>query len=87
MVSPDQRDRILGKELTPHGESNTDHGAVPTFCAGFEGEFLGRPIREDAAGMGTGLGRRIGEGAGPGTGGGKLRAGGVGAAGIPQWVL
>jgi hypothetical protein len=63
LVSPEKRNRILEKELTPHGESNTDHGAVPTFCAGLEGEFLGRPVREDAAGVGAVWGRRIAAGA------------------------
>ncbi|HUZ47826.1 MAG TPA: hypothetical protein VMW54_14405, partial [Terriglobia bacterium] len=52
MVLPCQRNRTLEKELTPHGESNTDHRAVSTSCAGFEGEFPGRPVREDAAGAG-----------------------------------
>src|SRR5579883_621023 len=41
----------MKRRLTPHEESNTDHGAVPTFCAGPEGDVLGRPVGEDAAGL------------------------------------
>src|SRR5579883_953570 len=41
----------MKRRLTPHEESNTDHGAVRTFCAGPEGDVLGRPVGEDAAGL------------------------------------
>src|SRR5579883_1976197 len=65
----------MKRRLTPHEESNTDHGAVPTFCAGPEGDVLGRPVGEDAAGLEGVFGGAIPEGAGSLGGGRGLRAG------------
>src|SRR5207245_3943223 len=80
-------DQILEKELTPHGKSSTDHRAVPTFCAGFEGDFLGGPVRQDTAGVAAILGRGIAAGTGQVCGHGKLRTGGPEAAELSQWIL
>src|SRR5579884_3078997 len=75
------------KELTPHEESNTDHGAVRTFCAGPEGEVLGRPVGEDAAGLEGVFGGAIPEGAGSLGEGRGLRAGRGETAGLSQRIL
>src|SRR5579883_2586959 len=80
-------DQILEKELTPHEESNTDHGAVRTFCAGPEGDVLGRPVGEDAAGLEGGFGGAIPEGAGSLGGGRGLREGRGETAGLSQRIL
>src|SRR5579884_1167298 len=75
------------KELTPHEESNTDHGAVRTFCAGPGGDVLGRTVWEDAAGLVGVCGVAIPEGAGSLGGGRALRAGRGETAGLSQRIL
>src|SRR5579875_927552 len=85
MASEDQNP--TRKELTPHEESNTDHGAVPTLCAGPEGDVLGRPVWEDAAGLEGVFGGAIPEGAGSLGGGRGLRAGRGETAGLSQRIL
>ncbi len=77
----------MKRRLTPHEESNTDHGAVPTFCAGPEGDVLGRPVGEDAAGLEGVFGGAIPEGAGSLGGGRGLRAGRGETAGLSQRIL
>src|SRR5208337_771549 len=87
LILASQPKSILREELTPHEESNTDHGAVSTFCAGPEGDILGGCVRQDAGAVEEVVGGSVGVAAGSLSGFGEASTGRGRKERLPQRVL
>jgi hypothetical protein len=81
------RSQILEKETYTHGEDNPDHGALPTFSGGDEGEFLGGCLRTDQAVVEGAAGVGFAAGAGPVCGTRGVPAAEQPARALPQRLL